>query len=164
MVSSLCWGLRDLSPAQPRLREDSEVHADRAQGPASASHLQRPQRSLCRRVLYSWVRVLDGPTNDPRLGGLEHRLVFSQFWRPETEVRVSAEPRSLRRLQGMVLPEFSSFWGLQTSLGCGRIPPVSASIFTSLSPLLSNVSPLLSLKGHLSLDLGPPPKTRMISL
>ena len=88
------------------------------------------------------VRVLGRQSRGTTKRGLRTAETNSlPVWRPESEIKVHAPPP--RGGSFLPLPASGGFWRLRASLGCGRVPPASASSPQGSS--LSAFSPFLSL-------------------
>lgn len=83
-----------------------------------------------------------------QVGGLkQQKSIFSQFWRPEVQTEVSAQPRSFQRLQGRSVPGFLQLrvcpgilWIVAASPQSSRPAssrPASVLVFTLINPLFS---------------------------
>ena len=79
-----------------------------------------------------------------------------------SEVKVSQGQAPSRSSRGGSFLPLPAPGGSRRPWACGRLPPVSASVFPGLL-LCVWVSPLLSLRRTLSLDVGPPSSRRTSS-
>ena len=98
-------------------------------------------------------------TNFHKLGHLKQEFILPQFWRPDVWDKGVPGPCSLQRLQGGSFLPLPASGGSRHPWACGRLPPVSAFIFTGLL-LCVCVSPLLCLRRTLSLDVESPSSRR----
>ena len=97
----------------------------------------------------------------PQTGGLkQQKCILPHPGDQTSEVKVSQGHAPSRGSRGGSLPPLPASGGSRRPWACGRVPPVSASVFTGLL-LCVWVSRLLCLRRTLSLDVGPPSSRRI---